>query len=168
MTAVSNAGPLIHLAKIGRLELIKSIFGDVVVPKTVWTEVVEKGKEKGEPNAFLVDEARYIKVVEDPAGADEIAKMAGIHEGEACAILLAKSMGVPVLLDDSGARRFAQGLGLTVVGSVGVLIRAVRLRIITVDDGLRYLGELANVMWLSVDVYERARRVVEEMRHPAT
>ncbi len=168
MTAVSNAGPLIHLAKIGRLELIKSIFGDVVVPKTVWTEVVKKGKEKGEPNAFLVDEARYIKVVEDPTGADEIAKMSGIHEGEACAILLAKSMGVPVLLDDPGARRFAQGLGLTVIGSVGSLIRAVRLRIITVDDGLRYIGELANVMWLSVGVYERARRVVEEMRHPAT
>lgn len=34
MTAVSNAGPLIHLAKIGRLELIKRIFGEVVIPKT--------------------------------------------------------------------------------------------------------------------------------------
>jgi len=168
MTAVSNAGPLIHLARIGQLELIKSIFGDVVVPKTVWTEVVERGKEKGEPNAFLVDEAGWIKVVEDPARADEMARMAGIHKGEACAILLAKSMGVPVLLDDSGARRFAQGLELTVVGSVGILLRAVRLGIITVDDGLRYLGELANVMWLSVGVYERARRVIEEMRHPAT
>lgn len=88
--------------------------------------MVERGKEKGEPDAFLVDKAGCIKVVEDPAGADDIAKLSGIHKGEACAILSAKSIGIPALLDDPGVKRFAQGLGLMVIGSVGILIRAVR------------------------------------------
>ncbi len=47
MTAVSNAGPLIHLAKIGRLNLLKDIFNEIVIPRTVKEEVIDRGKEKG-------------------------------------------------------------------------------------------------------------------------
>jgi hypothetical protein len=43
MTAVSNAGPLIHLAKIGRLNLLKDIFHEVIIPKTVKVEVTNSG-----------------------------------------------------------------------------------------------------------------------------
>ncbi len=164
MTAVSNAGPLIHLARIGRLGLLKELFEEVVAPESVWEEVVERGREKGAPDALLIAEAGWVRVVEDPAGVDEIAERAGIHRGEASAILLAKSLKVPVLLDDAGARRFAQGLGLTVVGSVGVLIRAVRVGLLTVDEGLRDLENLAEVTWLSVSVYEGARRAIEGPR----
>ncbi len=47
MTAVSNAGPLIHLAKIGRLSLLKEIFNEIIIPRTVKVEVVDKGNKKG-------------------------------------------------------------------------------------------------------------------------
>lgn len=163
MTAISNAGPLIHLAKIGRLSLLKEIFGEIVIPRTVKVEVVDKGKETGKPDAFLIDGVNWIKVVEDPPDADQLAEKVGIHRGEAYAILLAKSLNVPVLLDDSDARKFASGLGLEVVGSIGVIVRAVRLGVISKDDGLKDLEKLANVMWLSVDVYERARKVIESL-----
>jgi len=161
MTAVSNAGPLIHLAKIGRINLLKEIFNKIIIPRAVKVEVIDKGKEKGKPDAFLIDAIDWIKVMDDPADADQLAERVGIHRGEACAILLAKSLNVPVLLDDSDARKFALGLGLEVVGSVGVIIRAVRLGVISKEDGLKDLEKLANVMWLSVNVYEKARKVIE-------
>lgn len=163
MSAVSNSGPLIHLAKIGRLDLLKEIFWEVIVPESVRVEVVERGKEKGEGDAFLIESAGWIRAVEDPPGADSLAERAGIHRGEACAILLARSMNLPVLLDDSGARRFALGLGLRVTGSIGVIIRAVRLGLLSKDEGLESLERIAGIMWLRVDVYERARRIIEEM-----
>jgi predicted nucleic acid-binding protein len=161
MTAVSNAGPLIHLAKIGRLNLLKDIFHEIIIPKTVKVEVIDKGKEKGKPDAFLIDAVDWIRVMGDPVNADQLAEKVGIHRGEACAILLAKSLSVPVLLDDSDARKFALGLGLEVVGSVGIIIKAVRLGLISKEDWLKDLEKLANVMWLSVDVYEKARKVIE-------
>lgn len=163
MTAVSNAGPLIHLAKIGRLNLLKEIFSEIIIPRTVKVEVADRGKEKGRPDAFLIDSVNWIKVVEDPPNADQLAEKAGIHRGEACVILLAKSLNATVLLDDSDARKFALGLGLEVVGSVGVIIKAVRLGVISKDDGLKDLEKLANIMWLSINVYEKARKVIESL-----
>ena len=163
MTAVSNAGSLIHLAQIGRLNLLKEIFNEIIIPRAVKAEVIDKGKEKGKPDAFLIDAVDWIKVMDDPANADQLAEKVGIHRGEACAILLAKSLNVPVLLDDSDARKFALGLGLEVVGSVGVIIRAVKLRLISKEEGLKDLEKLANVMWLSVNVYEKARKTIESL-----
>ncbi len=163
MTAVSNAGPLIHLTQIGRINLLKEIFNEIVIPRTVKVEVIDKGKEKGKPDAFLINSVEWIKVVDDPSNADQLAERVGIHRGEACAILLAKSLNVPVLLDDSDTRKFALGLGLEVVGSVGIIIRAVRLGLISKEDGLRDLEKLVNVMWLSVNVYEKARKVIESL-----
>ena len=163
MTAVSNAGPLIHLAKIGRINLLKEIFNGIIIPESVKVEVIDKGKEKGKSDAFLIGNIDWIKVVDDPSDADQLAEKVGIHRGEACAILLAKSLNVPVLLDDSDARKFALGLGLEVVGSIGIIIRAVKLGLISKEDGLKDLERLANVMWLSVDVYEKARKVIESL-----
>jgi len=163
MTAVSNAGPLIHLAKIGRLNLLREIFNEIIIPKAVKVEVIDKGREKGKPDAFLIDAVDWIKVIDDPTNAYQLAEKVGIHPGEACAILLAKSLEVPVLLDDSDARKFALGLGLKVVGSVGIIIKAVRSGLISKDEGLNDLEKLANVMWLNVNVYEKARKIIENL-----
>ncbi|MBE9593140.1 MAG: hypothetical protein IMF19_06640 [Proteobacteria bacterium] len=39
---ISNAGSLIHLAKLGRLNLLKELFESVIIPETVELEVVDK------------------------------------------------------------------------------------------------------------------------------
>jgi len=49
------------------------------------------------------------------------------------------------------------------VGSIGLIVRAVKMGLIPKDEGLRDLEKLAGVMWLSVDVYERARKIIESL-----
>lgn len=164
---VSNAGPLIHLTKIGRLNLLKELFKSVVIPNTVKIEVVDRGKEKGAADAFLIENevGKWIVAEEDINDrVKEIAKRAGIEMGEAIAIMFAKEKGFPALIDDSAARRFAIGLGLEVIGSIGVLIKATKAEIITKEEGLDGLEKLAKVMWLSVDVYEDARKTIEGLK----
>nr|QNO57298.1 hypothetical protein HCLJFGEB_00042 [Methanosarcinales archaeon ANME-1 ERB7] len=164
---VSNAGPLIHLTKIGRLNLLKELFKSVVIPNTVKIEVVDRGKEKGAADAFLIENevGKWIVAEEDINDrVKEIAKRAGIEMGEAIAIMFAKEKGFPALIDDSAARRFAIGLGLEVIGSIGVLIKATKAGIITKEEALDGLEKLAKVMWLSVDVYEDARKTIEGLK----
>ncbi|HID86766.1 MAG TPA: DUF362 domain-containing protein [Anaerolineae bacterium] len=44
MIVVSNAGPIIALAKIGQLDLLSALYGEIIVPQAVYEEVVEKGR----------------------------------------------------------------------------------------------------------------------------
>ncbi|MGP8322359.1 MAG: hypothetical protein ACT6FE_08610 [Methanosarcinaceae archaeon] len=165
-TVVSNSGPLIHLARIDRLNLLKELFGTVVIPIDVKIEVVDRGKAEGAADAFLIEEemnAGWIVIGETAASENvkEIAEHVGIDTGESAAILLAKRMKCPILLDDLAARRFAAGLGMEVAGSIGVLIRSVRDQKMSKGEALIALEGLARVMWLSIDVYEDARKVIE-------
>jgi hypothetical protein len=43
MIAVSNSTPLIALAKINRLDLLKDYFGKIYIPEEVYDEVVRRG-----------------------------------------------------------------------------------------------------------------------------
>ena len=164
---VCNSGPLIHLAMIDRLDLLQALFGRVSIPHSVKIEVVDTGKEEGKADAFLIEgeiENGWIVVEEAPDdGAGDIADSAGIEAGEAESIMLARSKQCLVLLDDLAARRFAAGLGLEVTGSIGVLVRAVKVGLISRNEGLYALEKLARIMWLSVGVYEDVRKVVEGM-----
>ena len=164
---VSNSGPLIHLARIDRLKLLKELFGEVIIPDEVKLEVVDRGKDEGMADAFLIEseiENGWIVIDRSNDGrVNEIAESAGIDIGEAAAIMLAKSMKCPALIDDLAARRFATGLGLQVVGSIGVLIRCAKVQTLSKSEVLDALEKLGRVMWLSIDVYEDARKIIDEL-----
>ena len=44
MIVVSNAGPLIALAKISQLSLLQALFGELSIPEEVQREIVVRGK----------------------------------------------------------------------------------------------------------------------------
>jgi predicted nucleic acid-binding protein len=58
---VSNSGPLITLATIGRLDLLESLFKQVAIPEAVYEEVVTQGQ--GEPGSQEVAEAPWIRAI---------------------------------------------------------------------------------------------------------
>ena len=47
MPIVSNTSPLIWLSKIGKITLLKKLFDEVIIPKEVYKEAVERGLQEG-------------------------------------------------------------------------------------------------------------------------
>ena len=43
MSIVSNSSPLVSLARIGRLDLLSQLYGELTIPEAVWQEVVVEG-----------------------------------------------------------------------------------------------------------------------------
>lgn len=164
---VSNSGPLIHLAKIGRLRLLKELFGEVIIPYEVKFEIVDRGKDEGIADAFLIEDEinnGWIKInLSNNNKVKEIADRVGIDIGEVAAIMIAGRRKCPVLIDDLAARRFAIGLGLEVIGSIGVLLRSAKVQKISKSEALEALDKLARVMWLSIDIYEDARKAIDKI-----
>lgn len=166
-SAVSNSGPLIHLAKVGLLELIKLY--DTVIPLEVKYEVVDKGKEKGFTDALLVEKAieeGWIKVI-DVSVDDKFAKaaeVAGLHKAEITVVYYAYKNGITALLDEDAARVFARGLGVKVRGSLGLLIEGLKESLISYSEAVKGLDDLSKIMYLSSDVYKLVLREIEKWK----
>ncbi len=123
-TVISNSSPIIHLAKIGRLDLLKQFFGTITVPQMVWKECTSPGASRPEIESIL--SADWIKVVKIN---DRIVTLLrhDIDHGEAEAIALSLERKASlILLDDSEAREKARLYHLPITGTVGLLLRAYR------------------------------------------
>jgi predicted nucleic acid-binding protein len=119
---VSDSSPLIALARIGRLNVLASLFQRILIPTEVHHEVTVAGR--GLPGAEEVRRAPWIEVGVPRGPAEQSLERAceGLGAGERGAIVLAKSLTADLtLLDESRARRIAQKAGLSVVGCLGVL-----------------------------------------------
>ena len=45
MSIVSNASPLINLARIEKLSVLQELYGELIIPGAVWQEIVVEGVE---------------------------------------------------------------------------------------------------------------------------
>ncbi|MBI3988869.1 MAG: DUF3368 domain-containing protein [candidate division NC10 bacterium] len=130
MTAVADSTALISLASITEFHLLREFFGELVIPDAVHTEIVVQGR--GRPGEREVEEAietNWIRKmsVQNLAAVEDLMERRGFERGEAEAILLAQEIGANWLIldeDDKGPRRYAQELGLRVIGTLGILLLA--------------------------------------------
>ncbi len=163
---VCNSTVLIYLAKIGKLSLLKKLFREVLIPAEVFNEVVIKGKENQHPDAFVIEvgvEEGWIEVkhIEAIAELEEF----GIDSGESQAISLAKSLDIPVLLDQTHARIAAKALGLKHRGTIFVLLAALRKKLLTYEEYADSLEELVKAGFrMSDEVYLSAVRMGREIK----
>ncbi|MEI8259446.1 MAG: DUF3368 domain-containing protein [Deltaproteobacteria bacterium] len=146
MIVVADSTPLIYLARLGVLEVLASMFGEVVVPHVVWVEVVETRPDA--PGVSAIRAAQWIRVSDRALGEVDL----GLDPGETAAIQLAESLRADVLLiDERAGRAVALERGLTVRGTLGVLVQARRSGAIPalrpvldalVDQGFRIMPRL--------------------------
>jgi uncharacterized protein len=118
---VPDAGPLIYLAGSGHLELLRELYSEVVVPRTVYEEVTIAGE-----GLIGADEVRAVTWLTIEDGSPDPTLLEVLDRGEAAAIPLAQRLRADLLIDDLEARRIARGRGLRVVGTLGVLLAAKR------------------------------------------
>lgn len=157
MIVVADTSPILHLARVGHLNLVRATFGSVIIPRAVWSELVQLGTPA--PVADALRGAEWIGVREDPPLTD-----LGLDAGETAAILLAKELSAgAILIDERRGRAVARRLGLVVVGALGVLAGAKRKGAI---------GQVAGIVeqlrddgfWLADDVVAEFLAAIGEER----
>lgn len=120
---VADSGPLIGLACIGKLELVRGLGQRVLVPPAVLAEVTG---DLAAPGAAVIAAAAWIEV-EAPDVAAVRGYLVDLDEGEAEAVALAQRHASSLLLvDDKKARRVAKAAHQAIIGTVGLLAWAKR------------------------------------------
>lgn len=161
MIVVCDTSPIIALACAGRLDLLRAVHGEILVPDAVFDEITVAGA--GEPGASEVAQAAWIK--RRPALNAPLVNALSLEldAGEAQAIALAvESRAGLILLDERRGRRAAKRLGLTVSGTLGVLIAAKdRGQLASVRPVLDALRANAG-FWIDDNLYNAALAAANE------
>jgi predicted nucleic acid-binding protein len=149
---IVNASPLIVLARVGLLELLREPSNPVVVPDIVYWEVL--AGERFDPHVQALREAAtdWLQVVPVPR-ADPSLDQNLLDAGELAVLTLAlQNPGATVVLDDHAARATALQRNIPLVGTAGILLQAKRDgRITSVRPILDALKEAG--LYLSDDLY---------------
>jgi uncharacterized protein len=161
MIVVCNTSPIIALACAGQLELLHGVYTQIIVPDAVFDEITVAGA--GEPGAREITDAVWVK--RQAAGNAPLVAALRIEldAGEAESIALAVEIGADlILLDERIGRRAAQRLGLTVVGTLGVLIaakdRGLLAAVRPVLDALRVEAGF----WMADELYDAVVKAANE------
>jgi len=164
---VSNAGPLIHLARTNLLHLLKNLYREVVIPNEVKIETVDRGVEKGFPDAIQIGDAineGWIKA-EDTKLTQEFTKMAqiaGLKTAEAAVIYYAYQNDGMALLDEDPARTLARTLGIPIRGTLGIILESLKKGFLSRVEALKALEKLSEIMYLGADLYRTVRDEIEK------
>jgi uncharacterized protein len=152
---VANSTPLIQLSKIHRLTILRDVYGKIIIPQEVETEVVIEGA--GRPGAAEVQAATWIeaRTVTNKAEVTRLHTITPLGKGECGTIVLAEEIGAQrVIIDDRAARQVAQARGLPIIGTGGVLLvaktRGIILNAKDILDELRAQG-----MHIGQTLYQR-------------
>ena len=125
---VADSSPLIALAVIDQLDLLPNLYKRVLIPPAVWDEVTVKGI--GMPGSQSVSQVQWLEI-ESPSVENVSALSIFVDRGEAEALALAQSIPDSIiLLDDAQARRVAERLGIPRIGTLGILRRAKKAKLI--------------------------------------
>ena len=143
MIVFSNTTPFIALSVINKLDLLPSIFEEIHVADSVIRECSEGGK-------IMVPDLSSLDWVISHNDLDNtmLPILLELDRGEKQTIALAlKEKDSLVIIDEKIGRNIAEYMGLKVVGTLGVLVKAKRLKMIDsfkdevycmLEAGIRY------------------------------
>jgi hypothetical protein len=160
MPIVSNATPLIALSRIGRLDILRDLFQEVIVPEEVYGELVVRAK--GRPGSEVIAEAGWVlrQAVQDSRLVEDLVSQ-GLGRGEAEAIVLAREAGATCLTDDVAAIAAASRLAVPIRRTLNLLLTAKAKGIVAslreVMDALR-----SNNFWIDDATYDQVLKLAGE------
>jgi predicted nucleic acid-binding protein len=177
---VADASVLIHLARIGRFHLLRTVYDQICIASSVFAEVVEKGW--GLAGSIETERAvreGWIKVLDvvDKWKVREMAATHRIHLANAETVQLAREAKASVLLaDEEEVRELAIEFGLEVRGCLGLLVEAARRELMSVkeakkdaerliEEGYRISEEVLKEFYIMLGSEEGKR---DDSCHPET
>lgn len=161
--AVIDTSVLIHLCRVGRLEILKKFFKKIVITQEVYDELKE-----GKIGFSEVEKAKnkwiQIQDLKEKEGMHQISKLEDIEEADASIILLAKERKDTLLSNDYALITIARSKDVECWWLTTFLLKCLEKKVLTKKEAKELLFELIESgMRLSNVVYAAILKEIETM-----
>lgn len=138
MIVVSDTSPLLYLILIERAELLPALYGRVIAPSAVISELSRLEAPEA-VQRWISRPPAWLEIQTPTAISAETLRLGA---GEAAAISLAQEIGAQlVLIDERQGAKLARTQGLLATGTLGVLQAAANRQLISLADALAALEQ---------------------------
>jgi predicted nucleic acid-binding protein len=138
MVVVADTSPINYLVLIDGIDLLRLLYGRIVIPVEVFAELTAEGAPAA-VLAWIRNQPGWLEVRQAPQGTIPHA-VASLDAGEVAAIsapLIERDS--LLLIDESAGRSVADKLGVANTGTLGVLVEAAAEGLIDLRDALEKL-----------------------------
>lgn len=154
LVVVADTSPVNYLLETGYIDILPGLYGHVIIPATVHRELLSRGSSER-----LREWASALPgwvSIQSPLKSPELTR--GLHRGEMDAIALAEQLQAGlILMDDSAGVRYALRRGLSIAGTLAVLVEAAQNGRLQIDEALSKLEKTD--FRATPALYERARQL---------
>ena len=164
MIVVSDSTPMISLLKAEQLNVLEKLYGCILIPEAVFRELTGNSKYADEAEQIARSQLIQVVRVNERKAVDVLQRVSGLDLGESEAIIYADENKADVLLmDESAGRKVAKSMGLHIHGTVGILLQAFDMHVLSAEEVKRAIEKLRKAKrHISEELYEYAERYVKE------
>ena len=159
---VSNSSPIIILAKQGMLDLLKKCFKEVIIPESVYEEILHKS---GTLEAIALNQAikeKWISVQKVAVIVKLETKRIG--QGEKEAISLAYKHKSLLVMDDDSAKKYSSIFGVESHGTFYVIYLACIRKLLDKSSAKEVLENMiADGFYISSEFYSRFIKLLDTL-----
>jgi predicted nucleic acid-binding protein len=130
----SDAGPLIHLAQISKLYLLRKLFNHVTITLNVKREAVDEGVKLGHADAQIIGKAmekEWITVEDLPkrlaSASERLAEDENMSRADVETLLFAREKKAEVLVDEKALSNLARMFGLKTWNTWTVILESLKI-----------------------------------------
>lgn len=168
-TVILNASPLILLGRTGYLRLIFQLFPESIIPSAVVDEIMAQNTPDALAIKQEVDAGNIQVETPTPEKVQTITRICrkDLALGEIQTLALALDLQdqkkrLLVILDDLPARRTAEALGLSLIGTLGIIIRALRKQLINKSEAKHIVYRLTQVgAYFDIELIQEVLRTIK-------
>ncbi len=133
---ISNSSPLIFLAKINQLQLLKKLFRNIIIPSNVEKEILI-GDKPDSKSLFQAIKENWIKI-ENPKKEINLE----IGKGEGSAINLAREKNDTLIIDDALGNKIANSFNIKTIRTTTIILMAVKSNFISKKEAIQLINKL--------------------------
>ncbi|MCM1160040.1 MAG: DUF3368 domain-containing protein [Roseburia sp.] len=125
MIVISDTTPILSLLKAKQLELLRQLYGSVIVPEAVYEELTMNSAFVNERAIIMECSFIVVEKVHNQESVRLLRDVTGLDAGESEALILYKEKKADILLmDEHKGRSVAKKMSVEHIGTVGILMSA--------------------------------------------